>query len=338
MTTPIPLNQYIIGDNLEILKTLDKTVTYNFCYIDPPYNTGRDFGNFVDKFDSMSSFIDFLRVRVKEVYDRLSSTGTFVLHVDSISSHYCKVMLDEIFGPSNFKNEVILQTTGMKIVKTKLMRSHDTLLIYSKGTKSTFNPVFLPYPKTNKKNKADSRGEYVTSAAVNSQPEVCKRPNLRYEWNGHHKQWWISKERMQKLHDEGRLEYNTKGIPRIKRYFSELKGIPLKDVWGDISSIQGNEKLNYATQKPVKLLERLLFLYTNEGDNCIDIFAGTGTLGRACVNMKRNYTLIDLNVDGKTLFDKSILNVNKQPAKKPAKVPKTRRSVTDVSEFFSFEQ
>jgi len=296
------MNEYIVGDNLEILSKIESE--YDFCYIDPPYNTGRDFGHFVDKFDDMKSFIDFLKPRIELIYSKLKNNGTFVFHIDSIASHYCKIMLDDIFGIKNFNNEIILCTSGMKKVKTKLMRSHDVLLVYSKNkSKVTFNMVYLPYPETNKKFKKDSRGEYITSAAKNSQPDVIYRPNLRYEWNGHQNQWWISKERMQLLHDDDRLEYNAVGIPRIKRYLNELDGIPLKDVWNDIHSIQGSEKLNYATQKPIKLLERLLSLYTNENDNCIDFFAGSGTLGRACIKMNRNYTLIDLNKEGKDLFD-----------------------------------
>lgn len=303
------LNQYIVGDNLEILKKIN--TKYDFCYIDPPYNTGRDFGDFTDKFDDMESFLNFLKPRIELIHSKLKENAIFVIHVDAISSHYCKVMLDGIFGIKNFNNEIILCTNGMKQVKTKLMRAHDVMLVYSKNkNKSTFNPIYLPYKQNNKKFKSDSVGEYTTSAAKNSQPDVIQRPNLRYEWNGHHQQWWISKEKMQSLHDANRLEYNDAGIPRIKRYLKELKGIPLKDVWDDISSIQGNEKLNYATQKPIKLLERLLLLYTNENDNCIDFFAGSGTLGRACKKINRNYTLIDLNQNGKDIFDSTIQSNN----------------------------
>ena len=74
--------------------------------------------------------------------------------------------------------------------------------------------IYLPYEDKGKTYLSDERGEYDTSAAHNSQPDVIKRPNLRYEWNGHKKQWWVSKEKMQKLHDENRLRYNDKGIPR----------------------------------------------------------------------------------------------------------------------------
>ena len=323
-------NQYIVGDNLELLAKIKEE--YNFCYIDPPYNTGRDFGDFVDKFEDMSAFVDFLKPRIKLMHKKLSADGMFVLHVDSIASHYCKVMMDEIFDIKNFQNEIILCTSGMKKVKTKLMRSHDVILVYSKNkSKATFNPIYLPYPKTGKKYKSDSCGEYTTSAAVNSQPDVIKRPNLRYEWNGNHRQWWVSKEKMKKLHDENRLEYNDKGIPRIKRYLHELDGIPLRDVWNDISSVQGNEKLQYATQKAVKLLERLLELYSKPDANCIDFFAGSGTLGRACIKMGRNYTLFDLNPQGKKVFEESIKSTANEN-------DVTEQNEEDSSEFLDFSK
>ena len=130
--------------------------------------------------------------------------------------------------------------------------------------------------------------------------------NLRYSWNGFEKQWYVSKEKIQKLHDENRLEYNKDGLPRIKRFLDEMEGVPLRDIWCDISNIQYNEKMNYATQKPVKLIERIIELYSNENDLCLDIFAGSGTLGRACINKKRNYILFDINSKGKELFLESI--------------------------------
>ena len=298
-------NKYIVGNNIEVLNSLD--LEYDFCYIDPPYNTGRNFGDFGDSFKDMDEFIEFLKPRFELIHKKLKKSGNLVVHIDSISSHYVKVCLDSIFGIKNFKNELIVTTSNMKAVKKKLMRSHDVLLVYSKNSnKSTYNQQYTPYEDGGIKGKVDERGEYITSAAKNSQPNVIVRPNLRYEWNGHKFQWWISKEKMQKLHDENRLEYNDKGIPRIKRYFNEMNGVPFKDVWTDISSIQGKEKLDYATQKPIKLLERLLDLYTNKTDLCLDIFAGSGTLGRACLNKNRNFVLVDINPKGKIVFEESM--------------------------------
>jgi DNA modification methylase len=110
---------------------------------------------------------------------------------------------------------------------------------------------------------------------------------------------------MQELHSTSRLEYNTEGIPRIKRFLDELEGIPIRDTWDDISSIQSGEKTRYATQKPVKLLERLVRLYTSEDDLCLDPFAGSGTLGRACTHLKRKYILFDINPEAKEVFNET---------------------------------
>jgi DNA modification methylase len=110
---------------------------------------------------------------------------------------------------------------------------------------------------------------------------------------------------METLHKEHRLEYNSSGIPRIKRFADEMDGVPVRDTWDDISSIQNGEKKKYATQKPIKLLERIVSLYSQEGDLCLDPFAGSGTLGRACISLKRDFILIDINSEGKTVFEET---------------------------------
>lgn len=148
---------------------------------------------------------------------------------------------------------------------------------------------------------------FSTSAIHNSQPEVNPRINLRYEWKGHNLQWYVTKDKMKALDDDNRLVYNSKGVPRIKRFAEEMDGIPIRDTWDDICGIQSKEKLKYATQKPIKLVERVLLLYSNEGDVCLDPFAGSGTVGRGCLQMKRNYVLFDLNPLGKEVFEKSLL-------------------------------
>jgi len=305
------INKYLIGDNLEVLNNID--LQFDFCYIDPPYNTGRNFGDFTDTFTNIDEFINFLEPRLRLIYDKLTAEGNLVVHIDSNAVHYVKVLLDNIFGISNFRNELIWITGNQKAVKSKLMRQHDTILVYSKNkSKAIFNQIFTPYTDEYlSRMKSDYRGLYTTSAAKNSQPDVIARPNLRYEWNGHNFQWWVSKEKMQLLHDDDRLEYNKTGIPRIKRYVNESSGIPLRDVWSDINSLQGNEKLGYATQKPVELLERFVKLYSNENSNCLDIFAGSGSFGRACINTNRNYLLIDINQSGKELFDSNNNNIYK---------------------------
>lgn len=304
-------NEYIIGDNLDVLKQLNEDgVIVDLIYFDPPYNTGRDFNDFQDSFkDSFNFREEFLRPRIEIMFNILSENGSIVVHVDPTISHHIRIILDDIFGEKNFLNEIVWKSGGNKKSTKKLMRFHDTIIVYSKTKKYKFNPQYLPYDDDYKKNntiKIDTRGEYTTSAAHNSQPDVIQRPNLRYEWNGVYKQWWWSIERMQELHNDSRLEYNNNGIPRVKKYLNEMSGIPIRDLWLDINQIQGEEKLNYATQKPVKLLERIVKIFSNENDLVLDPFAGSGTTGRACKNLNRNFILIDMNEKGKKIFEEKI--------------------------------
>jgi DNA modification methylase len=306
----VKINEYYIDDNIELLKKIENDFI-DLIYFDPPYNTGRDFYDFDDKFKSKEEYIEFMRERIKECYRVLKKTGTIVIHIEPKISHYFRFICDDIFGSNNFKNEIVWQTGGNAKNKYKLNRFHDTIIIYSKSNIQIFNPIYFEYneeykKKSNVKYCDIYKKEYVTTAIYNSQPEVNPRLNLRYNWNGYDKQWYVSKDKMEILHNENRLEYNKDGIPRIKRFLDEMEGIPLRDIWTDINNIQSGEKINYATQKPVKLLERIVKLYTNENNLCLDIFAGSGTLGRACINTKRNYILVDINIKGKELFQDSI--------------------------------
>ncbi len=298
------MNQYLIGDNITLLHDMD--VSCDLVYIDPPYNTGRDFGDYKDSWKSMKIYAEeFLYPRLELCHTILKSTGNIVVHVEPKNSHWVRFGLDKIFGESNFRNEIVWRTGGHSKNKNQLGRMHDTIIVYSKSSTYTFNPIYFPYDNEYlKKTIEDARGKYRTSAIHNSQPEVNPRKNLRYEWNGHNRQWYTTQDKLQKLHDEDRLVYNEKGIPRIKRYVHEMEGIPITDLWTDIGNVQHKEKEDYATQKPVNLLTRIINLYSNEGDFVVDIFGGSGTTGIAAIQSNRTYLLTDINSKGKDIFNK----------------------------------
>ena len=301
------MNQYLIGNNLDIVKG----IKCDLIYIDPPYNTGRDFGDYNDKWESMKVYSEeFLYPRIKLCYDILKDNGNIVVHIEPKNSHWVRFILDDIFGSKFFRNEIVWKTGGHSKNKKQLGRMHDTILVYSKTNKFTFNPQYQPYDeKYLKGTKVDGRGNYTTTAIHNSQPEVNPRLNLRYEWNGHQKQWYTTKEKMQELHDDDRLVYNQNGVPRIKRYVHELDGIPITDLWTDISNTQNGEKVNYATQKPIKLLDRIINMYSNENDLVVDIFAGSGTTGISAIKNNRKYFLCDVNPNAKEIFDKRLIDL-----------------------------
>jgi len=310
----IEINKYHIGDSRKLLASVDSD-SVDLVYIDPPYATGRNFGDFCDKFDSKREYITHLMQPVfVEVKRILKPSGNIVVHCDPTVSHYIRISMDEVFGENKFMNEIAWKSGGNAKNKSKLGRYHDTIIVYCKNkNKAKFNPIYMPYDEEYKKNNAVKfceihNKEYVTTAIHNSQPDVNPRENLRYKWNDHLRQWYVSKEKMQNLHDDNRLKYNTKGIPRIKRFLVEMEGLPIRDLWTDINQIQSGEKLDYATQKPVKLLDRIISLYTDEGDLVLDAFAGSGTTGRSAIKNGRNFILFDINKKGKDLFDFSVDN------------------------------
>jgi len=296
---------YTVGDNIELLRSVPDG-SIDMIYMDPPYNTGRDFHYFKDKF---TNFPAFMEERIKECKRILKKDGNIIIHVEPRISHHIRNVCDRVFGESLFKNEIVWHSGGNAKNSHQLGRNHDTIIVYANSSKSKFFPLYTPYDdeyKRKLKMCPHHNKLYSTSAAHSSQPEVNPRPNLTYEWNGNTRQWFYTRDKIQSLHDDHRLEYNDKGIPRIKRFMDEMEGIPIRDTWDDISSIQNGEKTRYATQKPVKLLERVLSLYSQEGDVCMDPFAGSGTLGRACRAMKRNYVLFDINPEAKAIFEASV--------------------------------
>ena len=304
------LNEYTIGDSRELLKQVDAN-TVDLIYIDPPYCTGRDFYHFDDRFTSSADYRELLmRPLLEECHRVLTDCGNIVVHVEPKISHHIRIVLDDIFGEKRFKNEIVWISGGNHKSKKQLQRNHDTIIVYQKGAESIYNSEHKAYDDdTVKKAKMCPirNMKYNTSALVNRQPNVVSRPNLRYEWNGNDLQWHISKERMQMLHDDNRLEYSPiTGIPRVKKFLDEMDGIPVKDVWSDIKQIQGVEKMDYATQKPVALLNRIVNMFSNQNSIVLDPCAGSGTVGRSAIATNRNYILFDINNDGKMLFEKSI--------------------------------
>jgi DNA modification methylase len=294
-------NTFITGDNLDLLRQLNNTCI-DMIYFDPPYNTGRDFHYFNDR---IANFVPFLEERIVECHRVLKTDGNIIIHVEPRISHFVRMICDRVFGEDKFRNEIVWHSGGNAKNLYQLGRNHDTIIVYAKSASSKFFPLYKPYSdeyKRKAKMCSVHKKLYITSSAHNSQPEVNPRPNLRYEWKGHTKQWFVSKERMKALDNDNRLEYNAEGIPRIKRFIDEMQGVPIRDTWDDISNIQKDEKTRYATQKPVKLLERIVSLYSREGEICLDPFGGSGTLGRACINLKRNYLLFDINPEAKEVF------------------------------------
>ncbi len=142
----------IQGDNLEVLRALVETHEgrIDLIYIDPPFNTGRDFGGFGDQWSGLQGFLAMLRPRLELMRALLAPHGSFYLHIDPTAGHYVKVMLDEIFGIECFQREIVWRIgwlSGYKTTARNWIRNHDTIFFYTKDPSNyTFQKLYVPYP------------------------------------------------------------------------------------------------------------------------------------------------------------------------------------------------
>ncbi len=255
--------------------------------------------------------------RLIELQRVLSPTGSLFLHCDPTMSHYLKMILDGVFGPTAFRNEIIWKRTAAKgLSSTRLASNHDVLLSYTASSKAKWNEdaAFIPYDhdalddKTaSKYSHRDPDGRiYRLSDITNPNPD---RPNLTYEFMGMTKVWRWTRERMRQAYDEGIIVQTGPGrIPQMKRYLDEQRGRPLSDVWTDIAPLnsQAAERLGYPTQKPLRLLERIIRLTTDEGDTVLDPFCGCGTTIDAAENLGRRWNGVDVTYLAVDLIDKRL--------------------------------
>jgi adenine specific DNA methylase Mod len=186
-------------------------------------------------------------------------TMSIYVHLDSHVGHYAKAILDEVFGQDNFLNEVIwVRSAPRSNVKRGLPAGHDTIFIYTRSADSVWNrPMTVlsdEYIKSHYSSIESETGRFYTlDNMISPNPD---RPNLKYEWNGVIRVWRVTKENMQRLHDEGRIVYTAQGVARYKRYLDESQGTPFATVWQDIPPVnsQAIERVSYRTQKPEALL------------------------------------------------------------------------------------
>jgi len=304
------------GDNLDHLRKMQDACV-DLIYIDPPFNSNRNYEvfwnenreirSFEDRHESTQAYIAFMRPRCFELARVLKPTGIFYYHCDWHASHYVKVMLDQIFGEGGLINEIIWKRQSShndaKQGSRHLGRVHDTLLMYSKSNNYFFKHIYRPYDPDyvqdfyrhieNGTGRRYQLGDL--GAPGGASPS---KGNPHYEFLGVTRYWRYSKENMQKLYEEGRVIQTKPGsVPRLKRYLDEGKGVPLGSVWDDIGPVQGGaaERVGYPTQKPLKLLKRILEISTRKGDVILDAFCGCGTAIEAAENSGRDWIGIDIS-------------------------------------------
>lgn len=284
-------NKLIFGDNLQILKGLielkkdgklkneDGTDGVRLVYIDPPFASKQDFSNdekaYADKMKGVD-FLEWLRKRLILLKEVMCDNGTIFVHLDWHKVHYVKVLLDEIFGEGNFRNEIIWHYgTYVGNTKNNFPRKHDTILVYGKT-----NGEHIFYPQRDGKPENDANYKR-WSSYFNSKNEItgANYPVDDSKFSGYIK----------------RFEKENGRKPRKKDVLLKVDGKLVDSVW-EIQSVNpmAKEKNGYPTQKPEELLQRVIASSSNKGDIVLDCFGGSGTTAAVAEKMGRRWITCDI--------------------------------------------
>ena len=321
------LNKIFWGDNLQVMSHLLKEYRgkIDLVYIDPPFDSNADYkkeislkgkktkndqSNFEEKqYTDLWNNDDYL----KFIYERgillrelMSDKGAIFLHCDWHKSHYLRCVLDEVFGQDNFVNELIWKRKGGSAGTTNRFGVvTDTILFYKKSNEFNLRPMYTrdndeakEYIK--KRFNKELNGRRYMVAPIERNAALGTRENLIYEYNGYTPQygWMMSKERLEKFDKEDRLEWNSNGKPVRRVFLDSYKGQPIENLWSDIFVINpmASERLNYPTQKPEALLERIMLASSNPGDIVFDCFMGSGTAQAVAMKNGRKFIGADINL------------------------------------------
>ena len=345
-------NKLIWGDNKYILSSLkngpmrseiEKEGGLKLIYIDPPFDVGADFSMNVeigqDSYEKKPNILEQLAYRdtwgkgkdsfLSMIYERLilmkdllSDDGSIFLHCDWRLNSSLRLILDELFGNENYKNEIIWKRKGGSAnPEHQLDNSVDYLLWYSKSKDSKINQQYtresdeaLNYIKERFVHKEKDGRAYMTSPIVS--PNY--RENLIYEYKGFkppRNGWSISLEKMKQWDKEEKLYFPKNGNRIYRKIFlDEYQGQPISNIWTDVFKINpmSKERLDYPTQKPETLIERVLELSTNDGDLVADFFCGSGTTAAVAEKKNRKWICSDLGKFSIHTCRKRMISIQRQ--------------------------
>lgn len=316
-------NLLIQGDNLEALKALLPFYAgkVKCVFIDPPYNTKSAFEHYDDNLEH-SIWLGTIYPRLELLRDLLAEDGSIWVTIDDNESHYLKVVMDEVFGRNNFITNVIWQKNfSPKNDAKNFSDSHDHLLIYAKNIKEWQGNHLPRTAEANARYKNpdnDPRGAWTSGDSLRKEYREyayfeVTLPSGRVVTPPPGTSWRFNKEDLPRLISENRLWFGKdgNGVPRIKRFLSEVKQtiVPQtlwlqKDVGNTQEAKKETIKFNrdeiFETPKPERLIERILFIATNEGDLVLDSFLGSGTTAAVAHKMNRRYIGVELGNHAQT--------------------------------------
>ncbi|MDD5219903.1 MAG: DNA methyltransferase [Candidatus Bipolaricaulis sp.] len=249
----------------------------------------------------MMAYICMMAARLLELRRVLKPEGSIYLHCDPTASHYLKLVMDAIFGPEMFQNEIVWKRTTAHNDPKRYGRIGDRILFYSKSKAKTFNrpPGEYSDEQLARYKYEDENGKF--RAENLTAPHFS--PTRTVVWRGTHpgadRQWRFDIDKLEELYAAGRILLRRDGCPRkdgLKEYLDDAKGPAPQDIWTDISlPPTAAERTGYDTQKPIALLERIILASSNEGDLVLDPFCGCGTAAIAAQRNNRRWIGIDVS-------------------------------------------
>ncbi|MBU1200364.1 site-specific DNA-methyltransferase [Patescibacteria group bacterium] len=307
-------NKLIQGNNIQVLKTLlsDYSGKVDLIYIDPPFATNGHFKISDERANTVSSsnddtiaysdtligddFLEFLRERLIFLRELLSERGSIYLHIDYKVGHYVKLIMDEIFGRTMFRNDITRIKCNPKNFSRKAYGNiKDLILFYSKSENPIWNEPHTSFTEADKNRlfkRIDRDGRRYTTIPLHAPGETTNGDTGK-EWRGVKpptgRHWRSAPSVLEKLDKQGLIEWSKNGVPRKKIFLAEKKGKKMQDIW----EFKDPQYPKYPTEKSLDLLKFIVKASSNEGDLVLDCFCGSGTTLVAAQELNRNWIGVD---------------------------------------------
>ena len=326
-------NMIIRGECLSACAYLkEQGIKVDLVYIDPPFASGADYAKKVyvrrnpkvaEAISQAETELDIDELKAFEetmygdVWDKekylnwmyenlvaiksiMSDTASIYVHLDYHIGHYVKILMDEIFGEDNFRNEIVWKRSTAHNDSTGFANLHDTIYYYSMSNELYFDTPMVPYSDEYIKhyyNKEDEDGRKYLDRDLSA--KGLKGSGYSYSWKGKDGYWRCPISTMERLEKENRIYYTSNGTPRYKQYLDEMEGVPAQDLWVDIFAVnsQADERVDYVTQKPEALLERIIKASSKEGMLVADFFGGSGVTVAVANRLGRRFIHNDIGVN-----------------------------------------
>jgi len=329
-------NLVIRGECLSACAYLkDKGIQVDLVYIDPPFASGADYAKKVyirhnpkvaaaiaqaeneldieelkafeekmygDVWDK-ERYLNWMYENLMAIKSIMSDEASIYVHLDYHIGHYVKILMDEIFGEDNYISEIIWKRTTSHAQKEGFALVHDSIFHYSKGSVYCWNPQYQPHSQKHIDKYYSNEDEDGRKYALDNLTAPGEGPSRMFFGitlappAGTH--WRYSQENIDDLCEKGLIVMTSNNRPRYKRYLDTLQGSVLSALWDDIPPVnsQAVERIDYATQKPEALLERIIKASSNEGMLVADFFGGSGVTAAVANKLGRNFIHCDIGIN-----------------------------------------